>query len=110
MTRSALASGRETLPSTLRAALASQARTRASRAAAELAVDVRLEARAGQEVLEDTDVTSAHPLMQGTLPEDLLGGAAAAETGMDTSPTAIRPTASIRQRDNENPFFHRLRG
>ena len=28
------------------------------------------EARAGQVVLEDADVTAVHPLMQGTLPED----------------------------------------
>ena len=46
----------------------------ASRAAAELAVDGGLEARAGQVVLEDADVTSMHPLMQRTLPEDPLGG------------------------------------
>ena len=74
VTRSALASGRETFPSTLRCLLGLPGADLASRAAAELAVDVSLEARAGQVVLEDADVTSTHPLMQGTLPEDLLGG------------------------------------
>ena len=46
----------------------------ASGAGAELAVDGGAEPGAGQEVLEDADVTTAHPLLERPLPEDALGG------------------------------------